>query len=462
MLLGEIVASGDTLKLLTHVATVVAVDACTFRIQRHVGRYGACAPNGIIAAVDLSYFTTLMTRKATYQWNRAFYADEWDSSVALVPVKMEYRVTSSAPYLLSFLSTGYWTQRVGYNVECFEVGTAGEDMNRSTACTMQVRKSRARGVLTVREAIVDRWIGGPRTRGAPPGRQRDAYEALAMMNTLMGTHGVYDTALNLATELSRGFHLGAVVDGEGSSSQGLMCFGEDMISGRRFGINGPRVKQYGFDDPDTVSGQVEWARRYNTSPSGMLAEGMAVAEGYLGGVWPHARTFACNSFSVVVSTADHELRIARALQLIEPGTPSVVPRHGRSLSFWLSGNALLLAGVTWGAYLSSGANWAMINGMLTPSSEMTTSIKALVPLVTNRVINCVDTKRRLYRNGNQWMTYAATTQASSTDDERCIIQIQIDYRDVLEHFGKFYYHNTKSWLSKTIERRQLEIHEAQQ
>ncbi|KAL3183791.1 hypothetical protein MRX96_033864 [Rhipicephalus microplus] len=115
---------------------------------------------------------------------------------------------------------------------------------------------------TVREAIVDRWIGGPWTRGAPPGRQRDAYEALAMMNTLIGTHGVYDTALNLATELSRGFHLGAVVDGEGSSSsQGLMCFGEDMISGRRFGINGPRVKQYGFDDPDTVSGQVEWAQK---------------------------------------------------------------------------------------------------------------------------------------------------------------------------------------------------------
>ncbi|KAL3246454.1 hypothetical protein MRX96_057664 [Rhipicephalus microplus] len=238
---------------------------------------------------------------------------------------------------------------------------------------------------TVREAIVDRWIGGPWTRGAPPGRQRDAYEALAMMNTLIGTHGVYDTALNLATELSRGFHLGTVVDGEGSSSsQGLMCFGEDMISGRRFGINGPRVKQYGFDDPDTVSGKVEWPRRYNISPSGMLAEGMAVAEGYLGGVWPHARAFACNSFSVVVSTADHELRIARALQLIEQGTPSVVPRHGRSLSFWLSGNALLLAGVTWGAYLSSGANWAMINGMLTPSSEMTTSIKALVPLVTNK------------------------------------------------------------------------------
>lgn len=184
---------------------------------------------------------------------------------------------------------------------------------------------------TVRDAIVDRWIGRSRTRGTPPGRQRDAYEALAMMNTMIGTHGVYDTALNLATELSRGFHLGAVVSGEGSSSQGLMRFGDEMIGGARFEVHGPRIKQYDFDDPDVVSGQLEWARRYNISPSGMLAEGMAVAEGYLGGVWPHARGFVCDSYSVVVSTADHELRIARALQLIESGTPSVVPRHERSV-----------------------------------------------------------------------------------------------------------------------------------
>ncbi|KAL3194417.1 hypothetical protein MRX96_016210 [Rhipicephalus microplus] len=48
-----------------------------------------------------------------------------------------------------------------------------------------------------------------------------------------------------------------------------------------------------------------------------------------------------------------------------------------------------------------GANWALINGMLTPSSDLTTSIKALVPLVTNdRFTNCVDAKRRLYRQGS--------------------------------------------------------------
>lgn len=239
------------------------------------------------------------------------------------------------------------------------------------------------------------------TRGVPPGRQRYAYEALAMMNSLIGTHGAHYTVLKLATELSRGFHLGASVSSEGGESQGLLCYGTDMSSGGRFGAGGPRGKRYSWDNPDTVSTEFEWARRYVLAPSGTLVEATGVADGYDGGVWPHARTFACDAFSVVVSSADYELRIARALHLIEPGTPSVVPRHERSLSYWFSGNALLLAGVTWGAYLSSGANWALINGMLTPSSDLTTSIKALVPLVTNdRFTNCVDAKRRLYRQGS--------------------------------------------------------------
>ncbi|KAH8038339.1 hypothetical protein HPB51_001122 [Rhipicephalus microplus] len=408
-------------------------------------------PEGIIAAVDLSYFTALMTRKSTYQWNRAFSADEWDSSVAVVPVKMEYSGSRALlPYLLSFLLTHYWTQRVGYAVDCFEVGTDGDDIRRIDCLHHagqavvggpdnlliavvdvvvhpgdEVRFALGAGpgvhVLgrsaraapgeypTVRDAIVDPWLGGPGTRGVPPGRQRDAYEALAMMNAMVGTHGVFDNALNLATELSRGFHLGAIVDGEEHESQGLMCIGNALAVKARFGVNGPRVRGYSFEVPSTLNREFEWARRYHISPSGMLAEGVAEVRGYTGDTWPHAQGFVCDAYSVVVSTADHELRLARALQLIESGTPSVVPRHERSLSFWLSGNALLLAGVT-SAYLSSGINWAMLNGMLTPSSEKTTSIKALVPLVTNnRITNCVDVKRRLYREGRYWAAYGTAT-----------------------------------------------------
>ncbi|KAL3206993.1 hypothetical protein MRX96_052740 [Rhipicephalus microplus] len=189
----------------------------------------------------------------------------------------------------------------------------------------------------------------------------------------------------------------------------MLCYGEDMFGGRRFGAGGPRVRRYSWEAPDMVNQEIEWARRPILSPSGMLAESWATMEGYEDGVWPHGTSFVSEACSVVVSSADYELRMARALELIEPGIPTLAPRHERTLSYWFRGNALLLAGVTWGAYLSSGVNWALLNGMLTPSSEMTTSLKALVPLVTNqRVINCADVKRKLYLRGTVWPRYADT------------------------------------------------------
>ncbi|KAH8032287.1 hypothetical protein HPB51_024064 [Rhipicephalus microplus] len=237
-----------------------------------------------------------------------------------------------------------------------------------------------------------------------------------MLNVLVGTRCVHDAALNVATELSRGFHLGAIVGSVGRESQGLLCYGADMATGRSFGAGGPRGKMYSWDHPEVVNKEIEWACHYSLSPSGMLAEAMGEAGGYEGGVWPHAQTITSEAFSVAVSSADFELRIARALQLIEPGTPSIRPGHERTLSYCFSGNALLLAGVSWGAYLSSGIDWALLNGMLTPSSDLTTTIKALVPLVTNgRVTNCVDAKRRLYRQGVHWQNYADATRYSSTN-----------------------------------------------
>ncbi|KAL3194920.1 hypothetical protein MRX96_045832 [Rhipicephalus microplus] len=72
MLLGEIVATGDTIGRLTHVATATAIDAYTSGVERHVCLYGNSAPNGVIAAIDLSYFAALMTRKATYVGREEF------------------------------------------------------------------------------------------------------------------------------------------------------------------------------------------------------------------------------------------------------------------------------------------------------------------------------------------------------------------------------------------------------
>lgn len=87
-----------------------------------------------------------------------------------------------------------------------------------------------------------------------------------------------------------------------------------------------------------------------------------------------------------------------------------------SLSYWLSGNAMLMAGICYGAYLSFGLDWAMVNGLVTLNSDLTTSVKKLIPLCTNgRVQNCVDAKRGLYLNDAKW-SYANTTKNTSSDD----------------------------------------------
>ncbi|KAL3244106.1 hypothetical protein MRX96_047297 [Rhipicephalus microplus] len=136
---------------------------------------------------------------------------------------------------------------------------------------------------TLCEEVVDAWMGGVGKKGASSRRQRDAYEALTMLNTMVGTQGVFDVALNLATELSRVFFLGGGVADGGQDSYGLSCLGDSMATGKHFGKGGPMVKKYAFDDEGTVGNQLEWIRFYFLSPAGMLSEGTASTSGYVEG-----------------------------------------------------------------------------------------------------------------------------------------------------------------------------------
>ncbi|KAL3245496.1 hypothetical protein MRX96_017953 [Rhipicephalus microplus] len=183
---------------------------------------------------------------------------------------------SVLPYVLSFLTTRYWSQRVGYNVTVQEIcATAPPARFKSTVyCGLveliggpenlllvvidievhpgdSVKFALGDGRLVevlgkstraapasdpnIHDTVVDAWIGGQLTGGTPPGRQRDAYEALAMLNSLVGTRGVFDSALNIATELSRAFFLGGGVANNGQDSYGLSCLGYEVASGKRFG-----------------------------------------------------------------------------------------------------------------------------------------------------------------------------------------------------------------------------------
>lgn len=68
----------------------------------------------------------------------------------------------------------------------------------------------------------------------------------------------------------------------------------------------------------------------------------------------------------------------------------------------------------------------MLNGLLTPSSDLNTSLKSLVPLVTNgRMTNCIVSKRGLYKEGKHWTGYSEVTKNVSTDGvERKLLDVQ--------------------------------------
>ncbi|KAL3209432.1 hypothetical protein MRX96_038129 [Rhipicephalus microplus] len=122
---------------------------------------------------------------------------------------MEYSGSRAVlPYALSFLTSRYWTQRVAYSMTTHEIGGEGGTM-RQVDCLHHAAQALIGGpenllvvldvevhpgervrygiggerrvdVLgryaragpgaypTVREAIVDAWLGGQMTRGVPP------------------------------------------------------------------------------------------------------------------------------------------------------------------------------------------------------------------------------------------------------------------------------------------------------
>lgn len=360
------------------------------------------------------------------------------------------------PYSLSFVTTAYWTQRVGYtlnlseievddpnvldagcvpraaqamiggptnilfvvvdvevhpsDVTALEVGTetvrvVGRKMPRPPSADKRVR------------GVVNKWLGEPTVTGMPYGRQRDAYDALQMLNEMVGTSDVFDTALNLATELSRVFNCNATVAATNKESCGMTCLGEEFATGQMFGMGGSKVKQLGpWNDPSAISGQLDYARFFFVAPSGMMCEGFGVTATHSGNSWPQLDSFSCTASSISVSEADYGVRMARAIELVMPGRSSIVPRRELSLTLWFSGNALLLSGVTFAAYLSFGLDWAVLNGLLTISSEMMTSLKKLIPVCTNqRVTNCTENKRQLYLEGKKWEGYESATKKVSTN-----------------------------------------------
>lgn len=461
MLASEVLVDQEKMRKLTHVGSHIAIDSIVNEIERNMGSYGRAAPDGLMYAVDLSFFSDLMTRKTTLPaaTNGSMGIDTWGNLTAVVPVKFEYSGSRGLPpYSLSFVTTAYWTQRVGYTLKLSEIGVSDSreieagcvpraaqalvggptnilfvvidiEVHPSDVVELDVGTQAVRvvGRKTARppdadkrvRTVVNKWMGDPKTTGMPDGRQRDSYDALQMLNEMVGTGDVFDTALNLATELSRVFSCNATVAGSNKESCGLTCFSADVASGKKFGVGGSKAKRLGpWSDPIAISGQLDYTRFFFVAPSGMMCEGSGVVTIHVAKSWPQLDSFSCTTSSVNVSEADFAVRVARAIELVMPGRSSITPRRELSLTLWLSGNALLLSGVTFAAYLSFGLDWAMLNGLLAVTSELTTSLKKLIPVCTNqRVSNCIDSKRQLYLDGKKWTGYSNATENASTNGE---------------------------------------------
>ncbi|KAL1486378.1 hypothetical protein MTO96_031413 [Rhipicephalus appendiculatus] len=173
------------------------------------------------------------------------------------------------------------------------------------------------------------------------------------------------------------------------------CIGEHVAAGTHFGRGGPGLRKLGTWVDETILGQTDYFRYLNLSPAGMLSE--AEGETETGTEWPNLVRVTKSAYSLYVGEADYEVRVARALELLEPGSVSIRPRHEMSLTHWLSGNAIFMAGMSYGAYLAFGLDWATLNGLVYLHSDLLVAVRKVVPLMTNgRVTNCVEAKRHLY------------------------------------------------------------------
>lgn len=462
MLLSEVITRTTRIGKVTHAVTRVAIDIRPTQYFRQVGAYTSIIPDGVMAAVDLTRFAQLMTRKGEMSatMSKQFGIDTWGTTTAVVPIMMEYSGTKALiPYALSFVTTKYWNMRVGYGADVKVMGTTNPpppndikayflhraaqvmvsgpqnilfvvldiEVTPSDSVSLEIgslkvqvfgknTKGDPRANPPVR-TVIDEWVGKENTVGDAPGRQRDAYEALEIMHRLVGTDGVFDTAINITTEATRVFHVGAGANLAKFATYGISCMSDDAATGKHFGQGGPAIKQLGpWDDTARINDELDYARYYFLSPSGMLCEASADLKG--GAVFPSLGDITCSTFSLSVSEADYEIRMARALELIVPGNPSIRPRQEMSLTYWLSGNAMLMAGTVYGACLSFGLDWAMLNGLVTLHSDLTTSVRKLVPIYTNtRVQNCIEAKRSLYLEGKKWAKYEVATAKCSSDSK---------------------------------------------
>ncbi|KAH7972352.1 hypothetical protein HPB52_011185 [Rhipicephalus sanguineus] len=216
-------------------------------------------------------------------------------------------------------------------------------------------------------AVVAGVLGEPGEDVAPLRSQRDVSLAWHQLVQLIGTKGCASRALSPALEMSRRFPVDPLIEAkEEGNSLGHFCTNSTLRAG--LGVRGyPKLKSWpsaGTWDA-TFPQMLVWMGWYNIGQSGMLPETFSDVASATS--WPPGfGSLHPGAPSLVVGTATPADRMGRALGMVDADVNLYVPQAELSLSYWLSGAAVVTASTTFGAALSLGLTWASINGLGLP------------------------------------------------------------------------------------------------
>ncbi|KAH8025438.1 hypothetical protein HPB51_007960 [Rhipicephalus microplus] len=121
-LLNELVVAADNIEKLTQLPTRFGPSMQLQRVTRRVVGYGDGVPTGKIGCIDLSTYARILGGTFVLQGEyEPLGPGTWGAGTAVVPIKTnDLGCRWAVPYLLSFVGSEYWNQRVWYSLRCID------------------------------------------------------------------------------------------------------------------------------------------------------------------------------------------------------------------------------------------------------------------------------------------------------------------------------------------------------
>lgn len=121
-LLNELVIAYNSIKRLTQLPTRFGPSLQLRGVTRRVIGSGGGVPNGKIGCIDLTTYTRIIGGTFFFEGEyEALGPATWGAGTAVVPIKVnDLGCRWAVPYLLSFVGSEYWNQRVWYTLQCVD------------------------------------------------------------------------------------------------------------------------------------------------------------------------------------------------------------------------------------------------------------------------------------------------------------------------------------------------------